>query len=102
MTEPQVCARLLGRSLACVARILREEHGLALSDRHLSTVRARRLHRRFEAEPPHHGRGGGGARHGPADLRRLLLSAGADPALALAHRFAGAFRSVHLQLDHGA
>jgi HAD superfamily hydrolase (TIGR01509 family) len=49
MEEAEVYDRFLGRSMASVVQVMRDEFGLALTDAHLTQMRAR-LYDRFEAE----------------------------------------------------
>lgn len=49
MEEAEVYARFLGRSMASVIEVMRDEFGLALTGAHLSQMRAR-LYQRFETE----------------------------------------------------
>jgi HAD superfamily hydrolase (TIGR01509 family) len=49
MDEAEVYARFLGRSLASVIEVMRDEFGLALTGAHLTAMRAR-LYKQFETE----------------------------------------------------
>lgn len=49
MEEAEVYSRFLGRSMASVVAVMRDEFGLNLTGTHLTTMRAR-LYERFEAE----------------------------------------------------